>query len=322
MTLSSYRSTTLECGWPRLPVDGSSLNLIIEEPLPIEQLSGNQRFHSREIVHFLRPYDVKFYGEGYKDCNYAFGTIRDTEHICCKLASEQEVRTFEDLQAHDPGSHHVATLALPSHPLPTGDYLITMPLYGDDLTELADNETHLLAGSVLLKLARQLCTAVTFLHSHNMYHLDIKPQNLVVDVDNDCDLTLIDLGWVMRGKQPCAVDGATGTYDYAPPEVRLWFEWEEVFINTGKRGPKPPLYNPRKADAWMIGNLIGILLRRLAGHDDLQVESRHEILAFAEWIMNKRPRIDVALKRLDRIATNPGVSRTPSTIDSGVEVLP
>ncbi|KAL0069630.1 hypothetical protein AAF712_003288 [Marasmius tenuissimus] len=317
-----------ECTFGRLPNDGSCLNLVVEQPLSIQQLEGGDRFRSREIILFLREYDVEVYPRGQEDSKIGSGWMHDTEPIWCKIVPEREVQVLEKLKEHDPDSHHVAKLIIPPYLLPTGDYLITMPFYGEDLTEiLRRSRRSSLAGPVILKLAHQLCTAISFLHSRNMYHLDIKPENIVVDEDKDSKLTVIDLGWVMSARQPCSVWGATGTRHYAPPEVQLWYEWEDERKSDGSADrPRPPKYNPRKADAWAIGNVVTILVDTVLDEDEnlenLEVDHSEELYKFATWMMDKRPRIEVALKRLNWIATHYGVPRTPSPVDSAVHVSP
>ncbi|KAK1223375.1 hypothetical protein PQX77_013774 [Marasmius sp. AFHP31] len=318
-----------ECTLGRLPNDGSCLNLVIDQPLSILQLDGGDRFRSREIILFLQEYDVEVYPRGGEDLNIGSGWMHDTEPIWCKVVPEREVQVFEKLKELDPDSHHVAKLIIPPYLLPTGDHLITMPFYGVDLTEiLRRSQRSSLAGPVILKLAYQLCTAISFLHSHNMYHLDIKPENIVVDEEKDSKLTVIDLGWVMSARQPCSVWGATGTRHYAPPEVQLWYEWEDESRRSEGSAdrPRPPKYNPRKTDAWAIGNVVTILLDAVLDEDEnleiLEVDHSEELYKFATWMMDKRPRIEVALKRLDWIATHYGAPRTPFPVDSAVHVSP
>ncbi|KAG7089328.1 hypothetical protein E1B28_011025 [Marasmius oreades] len=51
-----------ECTYGRLPPDGSCLNLIVEEPLPIEQLGVDEtRLRSREVIHFLNRFRVNIF---------------------------------------------------------------------------------------------------------------------------------------------------------------------------------------------------------------------------------------------------------------------
>ncbi|KAL0069653.1 hypothetical protein AAF712_003311 [Marasmius tenuissimus] len=301
-----------ECSLNPVSGDGTCLNLIVEEPLPIEQVHKNYRFRSREVVLFLKQHEVDVYPSGLHPPQVSFGKTQDGKELWCKLTNKREVEVFRKLKDHDPASHHIATLFLEPYLLPNGDWLITMPDLGEDLDKIVSNAPQYLAGPVMLRIARDLCSAISFLHSQNMYHLDIKPQNLLAHIAKDCEFTVADLGWVTSGRY---VAYATGTYDYAPPEVRRWFEWEEAQKEGGDSGDQPPpeRYSTRKADAWAIGNAIAILLRRMLKSDEPpHVDHRHDLKKFAKWMMAKRPPMKVALEALGRIGV-------PSPVDSAVE---
>ncbi|KAG7087775.1 hypothetical protein E1B28_013717 [Marasmius oreades] len=288
--LWSRHAVTFDCADSRLPSDGSCLNVVVEEPLPIGELSGegDERFGSREVVTYLNEHEIELEPCGYS-ARVAPGHMgQKINRVWCKLIGKGELETFETLEKLDPSTHHIASLLLPPHHLPATDqYLITMPDYGDDLNIIMKQR---LSGTRIQTIARQLCEAIEFLHSHNLYHLDIKPQNLAID-DFTSDLTVIDLGWVMYGVPPCAVEGATGTYGFVAPEVRRWFDWEET---EDSEGDAPPFYNPQKADAWAIGNVISILLDK-----DVPVAGRFMLESFSEWMMEERPSMTAALDKLD-----------------------
>ncbi|KAL0568277.1 hypothetical protein V5O48_013706 [Marasmius crinis-equi] len=177
-----------------------------------------------------------------------------------------------------------------------------MPYYGQDLWELSTpSERSVLAGPVILKLARQLCTAIAFLHSHNMYHLDIKPENIAVNIRKGHQLTVIDLGSVAVGKPPCTLGCAVGTYDYAAPEVQKWFDWDD---SDQRDEAEPRRYNPAKADAWAVGNVIDIVLDSVLADEDLDVDHLDALDDFVVWMKAKRPSMEVALRRLNTFSTS------------------
>ncbi|KAL0068989.1 hypothetical protein AAF712_003982 [Marasmius tenuissimus] len=285
-------------------LDGSCLNLVVEEPLPIDQLSenGDARFRSREVVVFLNQYGVDLFtiGHATPSCSGRMGEA--SQRVWCKLVREWELNNFKALEPFHPDKHHIATLLLEPHLLPTNQYLITMRDYGPSLflyTAYSSWARERLCGRAIYHIAIQLCEAITFLHSHGFFHLDIKPHNLAFD-HTTSRLTLLDLGWVMHGnfKNP-VITGATGTRDYAPPEVYAWFEWE----TTDEDDPNPASYNPRKADVWAIGNLIAILLQS----DVEEVDYYEELVDFSQWLAQyepkDRPTIEEALQRLREISS-------------------
>ncbi|KAL0565480.1 hypothetical protein V5O48_016543, partial [Marasmius crinis-equi] len=234
-----------------LPVDGSCLNLVVEEPLLISEIptedvdrsaaTRDERFRSREVVLFLNQHKVELVPIGLAA---APGRVnRKTSTVWCKLVYKHELERFKALEPHQPSSHHVAELLLHSDRLSNDQYLIMMPHYGYSLKSAP---TSRFIGTAIRQLALQLCHAVKFLHSHGFYHLDIKPHNIAID-PHSCKFTLIDLGCMTQQK---AMSSAAGTYHYAPPEIKRWFDWEE-----DRDGEQPRPYHPRYADIWAIGNI-------------------------------------------------------------------
>ncbi|KAK1219187.1 Serine/threonine-protein kinase 17A [Marasmius sp. AFHP31] len=314
---------TTQCANGRLPDDGSCLNLVVKEPLPIDQLEGTERFRSREVILFLRKFNIEVTPRGGKDSNIGSGRMNQTQGIWCKIVAKREFQVYEDLKEHDPSSHHVVPLIIEPLLLPSGDHLITMPHCGTNLYQLIKPyERSVLAGPVILRIAQQLCRAIAFLHSHNMYHLDIKPQNLALNVKNsNNELHVIDLGWVMRGKQPCYLRHATGTYEYSPPEVRRWHEWEDAREEDPENETPPPKrFNPLKADVWAVGNVLLIILSNVFEEKELNVDFADQLWEFGTWMTKKRPKMEEAIERLDEIVAHPEVRRTPSPTDSAIHI--
>ena len=67
-SLHSDSGLARHCTDQGLPNDGSSLNLIVEEPLTIDKLEGVERFCSREVSLFLHKFGVNIFPRGGKVC--------------------------------------------------------------------------------------------------------------------------------------------------------------------------------------------------------------------------------------------------------------
>jgi serine/threonine protein kinase len=87
----------------------------------------------------------------------------------------------------------------------------------------------------------QLVSAVTQLHSLDICHLDIKPENLLLD--HKGNLKLCDFGFAISSPVNGTYDGQQGSFPYVPPEVMA--------------GEDP--YDPRAADIWCCGMVLFVM---------------------------------------------------------------
>ena len=89
--------------------------------------------------------------------------------------------------------------------------VIMETLSGETLAHLIDMGDPL-SPSELAYLGLQLCSAVGYLHRHDVLHLDLKPSNIVADAGR---AKIIDLGVARR---PGRAPGGVGTWCYMAPE--------------------------------------------------------------------------------------------------------
>ncbi|KAK1226892.1 hypothetical protein PQX77_010108 [Marasmius sp. AFHP31] len=221
-----------------LPDDGSCLNLVIEEPLSIMQLEGGDRFRAREITLFLKEYEVEIYPRGVTDLNIGSSWMHDSEPIWSKTVPESEAQVRE-AQGPRPWcsscrstpysvlpapngrlSHHNTLLWRSSERIPTPQYTLTLGWASHPETRTAT------------------------VHGHSLLAL---PQHTWVG------------SWA-RGS--LAQSEVQRVLVITPHQVLLWYDWEDEWKSsegTTER-PRPPKYNPRKADAWAMGNVVTILV--------------------------------------------------------------
>ena len=116
-----------------------------------------------------------------------------------------------------------------------GSIFIVSELVGDgDLYKLIE-ELKVLNEQLSLKILYQLLSAVTYLHSENVFHGDIKPENIMIDNFKKCkisnkstktdlfgfDIKLIDFGTSKMFNKPKVFHNLVGTAFYVAPEVIL-----------------------------------------------------------------------------------------------------
>ena len=92
----------------------------------------------------------------------------------------------------------------------------------------------------------QICSAVKHMHSHNLVHLDIKPDNILLK-DRSNSVVLADFGLTERvGKK---LNGACGTLSYMAPET---FDTDGVPVTT--------LTAKLSLDMWSLGVVLFSML--------------------------------------------------------------
>ncbi|KAF5296672.1 hypothetical protein FQR65_LT10212 [Abscondita terminalis] len=90
---------------------------------------------------------------------------------------------------------------------------------------------------------KQILEGLAYLHDRNIAHLDLKPQNLLLTVENSCeDIKLCDFGISRVLEKGVEVRELIGTPDYVAPEV---LNYEPITLAT---------------DIWSIGVLAYVLL--------------------------------------------------------------
>ncbi|KZC10466.1 PREDICTED: serine/threonine-protein kinase 17B-like [Dufourea novaeangliae] len=93
------------------------------------------------------------------------------------------------------------------------------------------------------RLLKQILDGIAFLHSLNVAHLDIKPQNLVLTGEfPHCDVKLCDFGISRYISHGADIREILGTPDYVAPEV---LNYEPISLAT---------------DMWSVGVLLYVLL--------------------------------------------------------------
>lgn len=105
------------------------------------------------------------------------------------------------------------------------------------------------------KAMKQILEGVAYLHDRNIAHLDLKPQNLLLSLQDCCDdIKLCDFGISKVLMPGVSVREILGTVDYVAPEV---LSYEPIGLST---------------DIWSVGVLAYVLLSGFSpfGADDKQ----------------------------------------------------
>ena len=92
--------------------------------------------------------------------------------------------------------------------------LISKNNNNDDVNNILNNE------SKIYVIIKQLLLAINYLHSHNICHRDIKPQNILLQKKGDINnIKLIDFGLSVTNFQNIGENKICGTWAYMSPEM-------------------------------------------------------------------------------------------------------
>lgn len=98
-------------------------------------------------------------------------------------------------------------------------------------------------------LFAQILLSMEYLHSLNIVHRDVKPENILYVKEGSSEIKLIDFGYAGVWEASKQLTGLCGTPDYVAPEVLTWYEDDENGTPYGKG-----------SDLWSLGVLLYVIL--------------------------------------------------------------
>lgn len=98
-------------------------------------------------------------------------------------------------------------------------------------------------------LFSQIMLSMEYLHSLDIVHRDVKPENILYIADGSNDVKLIDFGYAGVWSPDKPLTGLCGTPDYVAPEVLTWYDDDDKGTAYGKG-----------SDLWSLGVLLYVIL--------------------------------------------------------------
>lgn len=98
-------------------------------------------------------------------------------------------------------------------------------------------------------LFAQILLSMEYLHSLNIVHRDVKPENILYVKEGSSEIKLIDFGYAGVWEPTKQLTGLCGTPDYVAPEVLTWYDDEEHGTPYGM-----------SSDLWSLGVLLYVIL--------------------------------------------------------------
>jgi len=121
-------------------------------------------------------------------------------------------------------------------------------------------------------LFAQILLSMEYLHSRNIVHRDVKPENILYLSSGADQIKLIDFGYagVWAAEKP--LTGLCGTPDYVAPEVLSWYDDEDNGTPYGKG-----------SDLWSLGVLLYVILSGCSPFSADEEEAILELVAQAKY---------------------------------------
>ena len=115
-----------------------------------------------------------------------------------------------------------------------------------NLLELLEEYPDGLDPKLIRSFAFQMCKAIHYLHSKNMIHRDVKPENLLIS--ENMELKLCDFGFARK----ICLDDKNNNIDAMTDYVATrWYRSPELLLSNGIYGPE--------VDYWAVGCIMGEL---------------------------------------------------------------
>uniref|UniRef100_A0AC34QJZ2 Protein kinase domain-containing protein n=1 Tax=Panagrolaimus sp. JU765 TaxID=591449 RepID=A0AC34QJZ2_9BILA len=120
--------------------------------------------------------------------------------------------------------------------------LIMEIVHGGELFDRVVEENYILTETAVAMIVYQICEAIRYIHSHNIIHLDLKPENIMCVSQTGNQIKLIDFGLAQYYDGEHDLLFMAGTPEFAAPEV---IKFEPLDFHT---------------DMWSVGVIVYILL--------------------------------------------------------------
>jgi len=124
--------------------------------------------------------------------------------------------------------------------------LILELVEGGELFERVIDDDFILTEKTCSIFMRQICEGVEYMHSQNILHLDMKPENILCVTQTGNQIKLIDFGLARRYNPKEKLQVLFGTAEFVAPEV----------VNFDRITPK--------TDMWSVGVICYVLLSGLS----------------------------------------------------------
>uniref|UniRef100_A0A0R3RYV5 Protein kinase domain-containing protein n=1 Tax=Elaeophora elaphi TaxID=1147741 RepID=A0A0R3RYV5_9BILA len=229
----------------RILVDESDYQGVDDEQLPFEikdvvRIRGNEKF-SKHYDCMDELGEGKF-GKVYRCREKATGLELAAKRILIKRETDRE-KVEREVAIMTKLRHPRIAQIYDAFATPDNDVVLIMEIVnGGELFDRVVDENYILTELAVVMIVCQLCEAISYIHSKNIVHLDIKPENIMCVSQTGNRIKLIDFGLAQFFDGSSNLLFMAGTPEFVAPEV---IKFEPIDFYT---------------DMWSIGVITYILL--------------------------------------------------------------
>ncbi|XP_059475294.1 titin homolog [Neocloeon triangulifer] len=216
-------------------------SLIFSDKVEIDRTENGfgSKYHTHEELGKGR------FGTVFKCTKVATGQKRAAKVVRCIKAKDRE-QVYEEIDIMNCLRHPKLLQLEAAFETSRDIILVTEYVTGGELFERVVADDFTLTERDCILFMRQICEGVQYMHSQNIVHLDLKPENIMCRTRTSHHIKLIDFGLAKRliGDEPVRV--LFGTPEFVPPEV---ISYEPISV---------------ASDMWSVGVICYVLLSGLS----------------------------------------------------------
>ncbi|GJQ79662.1 hypothetical protein Trydic_g8731 [Trypoxylus dichotomus] len=237
-------------------VHGSSIPSLESDIHQLEEHNESSTFEPRIVTveqgeSFKNRYDVmEELGKG------RFGVVHKVidkvtmqklagKFIKCRTSKDKE-KVQEEIDVMNILRHQKLLQLAAAFENPREMIMITEYISGGELFERVVADDFTLTEKDCILFMRQICEGVMYMHSQNIVHLDLKPENIMCHTRTSHEIKIIDFGLAQKLKPGTPVRVLFGTPEFIPPEI---LNYEPIGT---------------ESDMWSLGVICYVLLSGLS----------------------------------------------------------
>ncbi|KAF2897973.1 hypothetical protein ILUMI_08202 [Ignelater luminosus] len=165
--------------------------------------------------------------------------------VRCRTAKERE-KVQDEINTMNMLRHQKLLQLAAAFENPRETIMVMEYISGGELFERVVADDFTLTEKDCILFMRQICEGVAYMHSQNVVHLDLKPENIMCHTRTSHEIKIIDFGLAQKINPDRPVRVLFGTPEFIPPEI----------IN----------YEPigTQSDMWSVGVICYVLLSGLS----------------------------------------------------------